>query len=159
MPEEKLNCSEVARLLVDLGRLRPTHRVCAIGRAIEPSAFDPGVDNPCILSCRKVRLHLEAAREEVLSLPRRGLGKPVVDRGSGVLRDFKLHRPACLFLNDGSALSNPTAGANIIDRGVGVEDRQPKRRADGGSEKRCQGGYPGHRRGCRSISLERSYGG
>jgi hypothetical protein len=72
------------------------------------------MDNRRILSCRKVRLRPEAAREEVLSIPRVDLGKPVLDRGSGVLGDFEPARPARLLLNDGGAVSSPAAGANIV---------------------------------------------
>ena len=42
-------------------------------------------------------------------------GTPVSDRGSGLLADFELDRPACLLLNDRGAVPHPTAGANIFD--------------------------------------------
>ena len=61
MTQEKLNRPQIARLLVDLGRLRPPHRVRAVGGAVKPGALDPGVDNSCIVSCREVRVRPEAA--------------------------------------------------------------------------------------------------
>src|SRR6266568_384278 len=115
MPEEKLNRSQVAGLLVDLGRLRPPHRMRTIGGAVKPGAFDPGMDDPCILPCREVRLRPEATWEEILSIPRVDLGKPGSDRGSGLFGDFELNRPARLFLNDGGAVWHPAASANIVD--------------------------------------------
>jgi hypothetical protein len=73
------------------------------------------MDHPRILPCREVRLRAEAAREEVLPMPRLDLGKSGSDRGSGLFGDFELDRPARLFLNDGGAVSDPTAGADIVD--------------------------------------------
>ena len=35
MSEQKLNRPQVARLLIDLGRLRPSHRVRAVGGAVK----------------------------------------------------------------------------------------------------------------------------
>jgi hypothetical protein len=46
MPEEQLDGSQVARLLVDLRRLRPTHRVRAVGGAVQPGALNPSMDDP-----------------------------------------------------------------------------------------------------------------
>src|SRR6202795_3335616 len=109
MPEQQLNRPQVPRLLVDLGRLRPAHRVGAVGRAVEPGTLDPGMDDPRILPGREVRLRPEAAREEVPSIPGLDLGKPGSDRGSGLFGNFELNRPARLFLNDGCAVSNPAA--------------------------------------------------
>src|SRR5207302_4366218 len=37
MSEQKLNCPQVTRLLIDLGRLRPPHRVRATGGAVKPA--------------------------------------------------------------------------------------------------------------------------
>ena len=62
-----------------------------------------------------MRLRPEAAREEVSSVPGLDLGKPGSDRGSGLFGNFELNRPARLFLNDGCAVSNPAASADIID--------------------------------------------
>ena len=115
MPEEKLNRSQIPRLLVDLRRLRPPHRVRTVGGTVEPCTLDPGVDDPSILSCREVRLRPEAARKEVHSIPGLDLGKPGSDGGSGLFGDLELDRPARLFLNDGGAVSDPTAGADIVD--------------------------------------------
>ena len=48
--KQQLNRSQVPRLLVDLGRFRPSHRVSAVGGAVQSGARDPGVDDPSILS-------------------------------------------------------------------------------------------------------------
>src|SRR6266496_872446 len=87
MPEEQLDGSQVARLLVDLRSLRPPHRMRAVGGAIEPGALDPGMDDPRILARQQVRLLPEAAREEVLTIPRIDAGQPALDRGSRLFGD------------------------------------------------------------------------
>src|SRR5260370_24029962 len=115
VPEEKLNRPQVARLLVDLGRLRSPHRMRAVGGAVEPGTLDPGMDDPRILPGRQVRLRPEAAREEVPPIPGLNLGKPGSDHGSGLFRDFPLNRPARLFLNDVGPVSDTAAGADIVD--------------------------------------------
>jgi hypothetical protein len=69
------------------------------------------MDDPRILSRRKVRSRLEAAREEILAVSRVDLRKPVFDRGAGLLGDLELNRPACLLLNDNGAVSNSAAGS------------------------------------------------
>ena len=66
MPDEQLDGSQVAGLLVDLRRLRPTHRMGAVRGAVQPGALDPSLDDPRILACRQVGLRSGAAREEVL---------------------------------------------------------------------------------------------
>jgi hypothetical protein len=73
------------------------------------------VDNSCILSCREVRLHPEAAWEKILAVFRVDLRKPGLDRGTGELGDLELNRPACLLLSDSGAVSNSAPGANIVD--------------------------------------------
>jgi hypothetical protein len=115
MSKQKLNRSEVTCLLIDLRCLRPPHRMRAVGGAIEPGALDPVMDDPRILSRRQVRLRPKAAREDVVSIPRVDPGEPVLDRRPGLLGDFKLHRPACLLLDYSDAMSNPSAGANIVE--------------------------------------------
>jgi hypothetical protein len=44
--KQKLNRPQVAGLFVDLGCLRPPHRMRAVGRAIKPSPIDPKMDDP-----------------------------------------------------------------------------------------------------------------
>jgi hypothetical protein len=51
----------------------------------------------------------------VPSIPGLDLGKPGSDRGSGPFGNFELTRPARLFLNDGCAVSNTAASADIVD--------------------------------------------
>jgi hypothetical protein len=55
VPEKQLHGSQVARFLVYLCRLGPSHRMRAIGRAIKPSARDPRMNDPGILPGRQVR--------------------------------------------------------------------------------------------------------
>ena len=66
--EQQLHCSQVARLLVDLRRLRPPHRVGPISRAIKTNTFDPAMDDTSVLPRRDVRLVMTAAWEEVLGI-------------------------------------------------------------------------------------------
>ena len=72
------------------------------------------MNNPRVLPRRHVRLCPEAAGEQVASLPAGNLGKPGLDRGSGLLGDFELNRLARLLLDKGSAVSNPAAGTYIV---------------------------------------------
>jgi hypothetical protein len=115
VPEEQLDGSQVAGLLVDLGRLRSPHRMRAIGGAVEPGALDPGMDDPRILPGRQVRLRPEAAREEVLSFVGFDLRKLGTARCSGLFGNFELDRSAGLLLNDGCAVSDTAAGADTVD--------------------------------------------
>jgi hypothetical protein len=87
----------------------------AIGRAIKPSARDPRIDDPGILAGRQVRLRSDPAGKEVPSVPASNVGKPCLDRGAGLLGDLELHRPARLLLDDGRAVTDPTADADIVD--------------------------------------------
>src|SRR6267154_1547356 len=41
MPEEKLDRPQIARLLIDLCRLRPPHRMRAVGGTIKSGTLDP----------------------------------------------------------------------------------------------------------------------
>src|SRR5262249_33778185 len=115
VPEKQLHCSQVARFLIYLCRLGPSHRMRAIGRAIKPSARDPRMDDPGILPGRQVRLRSDPAGKEVPGAPASNVGKPRLDRGLGLLGDFELHRAARLLLNDGRAVTDPTADADILD--------------------------------------------
>src|SRR5215510_8715468 len=115
MPEKQLHGSQVARFLIYLCRLGPSHRMRPVGRAIKPSARDPRMDDPGILPGRQVRLRSDPAVEEVPGAPAWIVGKPRLDRGSGLLGDLELHRPARLLLNDGRAVKDPPADADIVD--------------------------------------------
>jgi hypothetical protein len=76
VPEKQLHCSQVARFLIYLCRLGPSHRMRAIGRAIKPRARDPGMDDPGILPGRQVRLRSDPAGKEVPGAPASNVGKP-----------------------------------------------------------------------------------
>src|SRR5215467_8051274 len=115
VPEKQLHRSQVARFLIYLCRLGPSHGMRAIGRAIKPSARDPRMDDPGILPGRQVRLRLDPAGKEVLGVPAANVGKPRLDRGSGLLGDLELHWPARFLLNDGRAVTDSTADADIVD--------------------------------------------
>jgi len=69
------------------------------------------MNDPRVLPSRQVRLRPEAAREQVSPLPAGNLGKPRLDRGSGLLGDFELDGPSRLLLNDGGAVPDPAAGS------------------------------------------------
>jgi hypothetical protein len=73
------------------------------------------MDDPGILPGRQVRLRSDPAGKEVPVVPVSNVGKPRLDRGSGLLGDLELHRPGRLFLNDGRAVTDPTADADIVD--------------------------------------------
>ena len=73
MPEQQLDRSQIAGFSTDLGYLCPAHRVGAVGRAVEPSALDPGVQDPRVLTGREVRLRVKAAREQIAPAPETGV--------------------------------------------------------------------------------------
>lgn len=73
------------------------------------------MDDPGILPGRQVRLHSDPAGKEVPGAPASNVGKPRLDRSSGLLGDLELHRTACLLLNDGRAVTDPAADADIVD--------------------------------------------
>ena len=54
--EEKLDCTQVAGLPINLCRLRSAHGVRPVSRTVETGAVDPPMDDASILSRRKVRL-------------------------------------------------------------------------------------------------------
>src|ERR1700758_3521760 len=87
----------------------------AIGRAIKPGARDPRMDDPGILPGRQVRLRSDPAGKEVPGVPASNVGKPRLDRGSGLLGDLELHSPARFLLNDGRAVADPAADADTLD--------------------------------------------
>src|SRR5215469_8407136 len=64
---------------------------------------------------RQVRLRSDSAGKEVPGVPVSNVGKPRLDRGSGLLGDLELHRTARLLLNYGRAVTEPTADADIVD--------------------------------------------
>src|SRR5215472_6591707 len=111
----QLHCSQIAGFLIYLCRLASSHRMRAIGRAIKPGARDPRMDDPGILPGRQVRLRSDPAGKEVPGVPASNVGKPRLNRGSGLLGDLELHRPAGLLLNDGRAVTDPAANADIVD--------------------------------------------
>ena len=88
---------ERAQLGQDLRRLRPTHRMCAVGRTIEPRTLDPGTNDASVLPGREVRSGSESAREQVAPIPEFDLRQPITDRGPSLFRDFELDRSPCLF--------------------------------------------------------------
>ena len=86
-----------------------------IGRAIKPSTRDPRMDDPGILPGRQVWLCSDPAGKQVPGAPASNVGKPRLDRASGLLGDLELHWTARLLLNDGRTVTNPTADADIVD--------------------------------------------
>src|SRR5215471_7881677 len=81
--------------------------MCAVGRTVEPSTLDRGMDDASILPSREVRLGSETAREQVAPIPEFDLRQPIMDRGPGLLHDFELDRSPCLFLDHGATVSHP----------------------------------------------------
>jgi hypothetical protein len=55
------------------------------------------MNDPGILPGRKVWLRSDPAGKEVPGVPGSNVGKPRLDRGSGLLGDLELHRPAGFF--------------------------------------------------------------
>jgi hypothetical protein len=62
-----------------------------------------------------VRLRSNPAGKEVPGFPVSNVGKPRLDRGSGLLGDLELNRTARLLLNYGRAVMDPTADTDIVD--------------------------------------------
>ena len=107
--------SQVARFLVNLGGLRPSHRVGTIGRAIEFSARDPRMHDPRILSRREARLSPKTAREQISPVPCVDVGEPVPDRCSGRFGDFEPDRSTGLPLDHSGTVSHLATDANVVD--------------------------------------------
>ena len=84
MPQQQLDRSQIAGLAIDLGGLRASHRMRAVGRAIEPGILNPDVNNPRVLPRREVWLPATAAGEQTgnryvpLLLPAASLGWRIV---------------------------------------------------------------------------------
>ena len=74
------------------------------------------MDDLGLLPGRQVRVRSDAAGKEVPGAPASNVGKPRLDRGSGLLSDLELHRTAGLLLNDGRAVTHPAADADIVDQ-------------------------------------------
>src|SRR6516164_2539238 len=89
--------------------------MCAVGRTVEPSTLDPGMDDASVLPSREMRLGSKTAREQVAPIPELDLRQPVMDRGPGLLHDFELDRSPRLFLDHGATVSHPAAGAYVVD--------------------------------------------
>src|SRR4051794_857533 len=115
MPQQQLDRSQIAGFSIDLARLRPAHRVGAVGRAIEPCALNPGLHDPRVLTGREVRLHSKAAREKIAPAPEIDFGQPIADRGPRLLRDLELDWSPGLLLDHGPAVSHPATGAHVLD--------------------------------------------
>ena len=112
---QKLHCSQIAGLLVNLRRLRSAQRMRAICRAIEPGAIRPSMDDPGILPRRQVWLSPQTAWEQISALASVEGGEPLADSSTGLLGNLELYRPASLLLNDGRAIPDCLAGGHVID--------------------------------------------
>jgi hypothetical protein len=73
------------------------------------------MDDPGVLPGGQVRLRSDPAGKEMPGVPASNVGKPRPDRGSGLLGNLELHRTSRLLLNDGRAVTDPTADADILD--------------------------------------------
>ena len=62
-----------------------------------------------------MRPRSDPAGKQVSGVPASNVGEPRLDRGSGLLGNLELHRPARLLLDDGRAVTDPTADADIVD--------------------------------------------
>jgi hypothetical protein len=113
--EQQLHRPQIAGLLLDLCRLRPAQRMCAVRGAIEAGTLHPSMDDAGVLPRREMRLRLEAAREKISTTPGVEHGQPVSDGGADLLRDLELHRPAGLLLDYRRSIANSPAGEHIID--------------------------------------------
>jgi hypothetical protein len=72
------------------------------------------MDYAGVLPGRQARPFSEAWKQ-ISALAVAEPGEPFADSGAGLLCDLELHRPTGLLLNDCGAVSDPAAGANIID--------------------------------------------
>lgn len=85
----------------------------AVCGTVKPDAVDPRMDDPCILSRRKVWLTPKAAWKKILSVPYLDTAEPVADRCASLFGDFELNGPTCLPLNDSSAIPYLAADADV----------------------------------------------
>jgi hypothetical protein len=115
MPEQQLNGSQVARLLVNLCYLGSPHRVRSVGRAIKSSTFDPLMHDACVLPGRDVRMVMNPAWEKILPGAELGVGHPVAHRGPRLLGNLELDGPACFLLDHSGAVPDMPSYADVVD--------------------------------------------
>ena len=99
MPQQKLNRTEIARLLVDLRDLSPSHRVSALCARLQTNRRHTVTDNPRILTGRNVKPFVKPTGPEEFGSNHQRVLHPTIERGSGV-RDFEAYRFLCLALQD-----------------------------------------------------------
>jgi hypothetical protein len=65
MAEEKLDCTQVTGLAINLGSLRTPHRVRAIKGRLQANAFNPAMHQPGILASGYVRTCMKSTWEKI----------------------------------------------------------------------------------------------
>lgn len=111
--EQELDGAQVARLLADMRRLSPSHRMCAVTLGIKADARHPPFDDPAILPRRQVRLCVHAARKQVIPFTEPATSNPCSDGLPCLIGQFELHWSAGLPLNNDRPVANPPGNRNI----------------------------------------------
>ena len=98
MPEQYLDCPDVARGTVDHRSFRPTQRVSAIVSLAQADGSHPLVDQARILAGAHMAMMIDAARKEIV-MRRTATPLQPADQGrTDIRRELELDGPVCFFV-------------------------------------------------------------
>jgi hypothetical protein len=115
MPEEQLNNAEVLRTPIDQGRLCSAQRVGAIGSRIEADFFHPTLDDPRVLTCRKMKRRAKSAGKQEILLLQSSSANPCAQSVPRLFSDFELHGPLGLLLHNDGPCRNTLTVSDVPD--------------------------------------------
>lgn len=115
VPKQDLDSTQIARLLVDEGCLRPAQRMRAVVLRAQADGNDPFIDQPCILPSTEMHGWIAATgKNEIVKRPNASFEPGEKARARG-LHDLKLNGFAGLLLNDDRARLDRAAADDITD--------------------------------------------
>lgn len=115
MSEQKLDCAKIAGAPVDQNCLRPAQWVSPKLGRIEPDARHPLLHEANVLTCCEATLAVPSSRKQYLTCLATCQTKILVNRETGLIRQFEAYWPAGLLLPYCGAIHRITAGRHVID--------------------------------------------
>ena len=106
---------QVARLLVDDGRLCPAQRVRAVVVSAQADGCHPHVDQPSVLTGADVRGMVDPAREDEVVHCATATLQPREDAALSGIEELELRGPAGLLLDDDRSRANAIADDEVVD--------------------------------------------
>ena len=97
--EQYLYRAEVLGSSVDQRDLRAPHRVSSVRMRLQARLLDPAMNDPRVLSSRKVRRRVTSAREKVTVTSELSSAHPFADGIARLLRNLELNRARGLLLH------------------------------------------------------------